>query len=243
MTVQPVSVSEVFDAHAADYQSAVDSSVSFSGLDLAFFTAAKIHRLTHLGVRLPRPLDECDVLDVGCGAGALDALLAPQVWCLSGVDVSAGMIEQARTANPAGVYRVYDGGELPFDSQRFDLVFAACVVHHVVPSQWSSFLAELYRVVRPGGAAVVIEHNPLNPLTRRSVADCEFDGDAVLTRPKPLMRVFRELGAERVRCRYMLFTPLAGPRVQTAERRMLSWNPMGAQYLVEAFRPTLDLRS
>ena len=37
------------------------------------------------------------------------------------------------------------------------------------------------RVVRPGGLVCVIEHNPLNPLTRSlAVSRCEFDSDAVL---------------------------------------------------------------
>lgn len=242
MTVQPVSVSELFDAYATGYRQTVDSSICVRGLDLAFFTEAKLHRLHHLGLRLPRPLFDSDVLDVGCGVGGLDSLLAPHVRSLHGVDVSQAMIEQASTANPLGCYQQYGGDELPFADRSFDLVFAVCVVHHVQPAKWDDFQAEMYRVVRPGGAAVIIEHNPLNPLTRRSVADCQFDTDAVLARPGRLIRTFRSLGAERVRRRYMLFAPMGGRRIQGAERRFLSWNPAGAQYLVEAFRPDLDPR-
>lgn len=224
----------LFDSHAATYRDAVESSVGFSGRDLAFFTTAKAFQLRAAASDLRVSFAEASVLDVGCGAGALDSLLTPDVRSVTGVDVSEAMVEQARMANPGGTYLHYDGEVLPFDDQSFDLAFAVCVVHHVDPAQWYDFQAEIWRVVRPGGAAVIIEHNPLNPLTRRSVSSCEFDADAVLTRPRRLQKTFRQLGASPVRTRYMLFSPLASMRVRSAERTLLGWLPLGAQYSVEA---------
>jgi hypothetical protein len=57
-----------------------------------------------------------------------------------------------------------------------------CVLHHVPPTQWVGFLCEMRRVVRPDGLVCLIEHDPLNPLTKLVVARCEFDRDAVLLR-------------------------------------------------------------
>jgi SAM-dependent methyltransferase len=236
MPQEPVAVAELFDSHAASYRRSVDRAVGFSGLDLAFFTAAKAYQLRKIGRSLPVALADATVLDVGCGAGGLDSLLIPHARRVVGVDVSRLMVDEASSANPKAQYLTYDGERLPFDDRSFDLTFAACVVHHVAPAQWADFQAEMLRVTSPGGAAVIIEHNPWNPLTRHSVAGCEFDADAVLTTPGRLVRNFRRFGARQVKRRYMLFSPLKGRRVQVIERAVLGWVPLGAQYAVEAWR-------
>jgi SAM-dependent methyltransferase len=228
--------SDLFDSHALNYRRTVDTAVRFSGKDLAFFTAAKAHHIKRIARQLSVPLEQASVLDVGCGAGGLDRLLAPHFGRLVGVDVSTGMLEEARRRNPEIEYLGYSGQQLPFEDRTFDVVFAVCVVHHVNQSQWASFVAEMWRVARPGGVVVIVEHNPLNPLTRRSVASCEFDVDAVLTRPGPLVGMLRDLGAEPVRSRYFLFTPFGGERVQSIEGRLLARLPLGAQYIVAAVR-------
>ena len=226
----------LFDRHAGTYRDSVERAVAFTGRDLAFFTRAKAHHLLRIGRDLDRPLAEASVLDIGCGGGELDRLLTPHVGRLSGLEVSSEMLQDARRANPAGQYTHYDGTRLPLPDRSFDLVFAVCVLHHVPPEQWASFLSEMWRVTCPGGAAVVIEHNPLNPLTRRSVAACEFDADAVLTGPRAVLRIFTALGVRRLRARYFLFSPLGGDRVQAAER-FLGHLPLGGQYIVTARRP------
>ena len=120
------------------------------------------------------------MLDVGCGVGSFHPLLRGMVGRLSGIDVSSASIAQARADNRDVDYRAFDGRSFPFDDAGFDLVTAICVLHHVAPAEWAHFMSEMRRVVRPGGLVCVIEHNPLNPLTRLAVARCEFDRDAVL---------------------------------------------------------------
>lgn len=227
---------DLFDRHAATYRASVDAAVGYSGRDLSFFTEAKAHQLRAIGAGMARPFGQLEVLDVGCGAGALDNLLAGHFGRLVGVDVSQAMLDAARRLNPGIDYRVYSGDQLPFDDQSFDLVFAVCVVHHVCPVEWDQFVEEMWRVTRHGGKTVIIEHNPLNPLTRRSVAACPFDEDAVLASPKQLARIFETLRARSVTRRYFLFTPFGGARVQAVERRLFSGLPFGAQYVVEALR-------
>jgi SAM-dependent methyltransferase len=231
-----LSASELFDNHASAYRQTVDTAVRYSGKDLAFFTASKAYHLLEIAGRLGTPIEQAALLDVGCGIGGLHQLLAPRAGRLVGVDVSEGMLGSARHANPGVDYLHYSGRQLPFGDETFDLVFAVCVIHHVHPREWSPFVSEMWRVTRPGGATVIIEHNPLNPLTRRSVSACAFDDDAVLTGPRPLVHKLRSLGARRVRSRYFLFTPFGAHVVQAVERRLLARLPLGAQYLVEAAR-------
>ena len=86
-----------------------------------------------------------------------------------GVDVSAASLERAAVANPEVRYEVYEGTTLPYEDGKFDLVFTICVMHHILPQNGASFLAQMLRVLRPSGMAVVFEHNPLTDLITRFV--------------------------------------------------------------------------
>jgi SAM-dependent methyltransferase len=225
----------LFDRYASGYRQSVESSIGFVGRDLEFFTRAKVYHLRRLARSLPRPLAVSSVLDVGCGCGLTDEMILPYVGDLTGVDVSSAMVGEAALRNPDAHYEAYDGLVLPFPSDSFDVVFAICVVHHVDPAGWDGLLAEMWRVTRAGGLSVVIEHNPANPLTRRSVDRCPFDEDAVLVGPRRLAQGLRRAGARSVRHRYILFAPFGGDRARMAEG-LLGWLPAGAQHIVWAQR-------
>lgn len=91
------------------------------------------------------------------------------------------------------------------------------------------------RVLRPGGVAAIFEHNPLNPVTRRVVANCVFDEDATLLRRHTAARLLRDAGLRTTEHRYIAFLPFGGAKVaplESALRRL----PLGAQYFVAATR-------
>ena len=99
-----------------------------------------------------RPAD--DVLDVGCGTGALLARLrAATRGRVAGVDPSEGMLEEARRTAPAGVELARMGAEeLPFEGE-FDLVLSNSAL------QWfrhpALALARFRAALRPGGRAAI----------------------------------------------------------------------------------------
>lgn len=102
------------------------------------------------------------VLDVGMGAGRLCASLAQQGWAVSGVDVSEEMVELARDRLPEARERLVRASaeHLPFPDESFDAVTATGSLEYTdVPRA----LAELSRVLRPGGSAVVSYPNPAAP--------------------------------------------------------------------------------
>src|SRR6516165_922946 len=167
MTVSSVSSGERaadFDRVAGEYRDIVEHSIRFSGKSLDFFTRVKVEHLLELGEQLVGRLRQKSVLDVGCGNGTTDSYVYPWVGELEGVDVSSEMVAEARRRNPDCRYNAYDGSTLPFPDRHFALSFAICVMHHVPPRNWDSFVAELLRVTRTDGAVMVFEHNPLNPL-------------------------------------------------------------------------------
>jgi SAM-dependent methyltransferase len=231
-----------FDAYAGVYAQTVNSSVAFGGQSVEFFARLKVQGLLRTAARLGYPVKEIRTLDVGCGTGIADSLLLPRVASLAGVDVSPEMVAQAAARNPDGAYQVYDGVRLPYPDRSFDLVFAACVLHHVPPVDWDGFIAELWRVTAGPGAAVVIEHNPLNPLTRKAVRACPFDKDAVLARPVRVREAFRQAGAAREKRKFVTFFPFDRPALSRVEQA-LWWLPVGAQYTVTAFRSSPPLNS
>jgi SAM-dependent methyltransferase len=170
-------------------------------------------------------------LDIGCGIGGTDRYLIDKVRRLHGVDVPDEVVDRARANVPGAVYSSYDGRRLPFADGSFDLAFTINVMHHVPPSQWPLFTREMARVLRPGGLAVVFEHNPYNPLTRHAVRECSFDADAVLLPRRATCNLARAAGLDIVETRYILFTPFRGGLAEWVDKR-LGRMPVGAQYYV-----------
>ncbi|MEU8636912.1 class I SAM-dependent methyltransferase [Amycolatopsis sp. NPDC048633] len=101
------------------------------------------------------------ILDAGCGSGPLFAALRDRGAVVTGFDSSAGMVESARRKLGAGAaLQVADLGEpLPYPDGAFDDVVAALVLHYL--EDWAAPLAELRRVLRPGGRLIMAVNHPL----------------------------------------------------------------------------------
>ena len=99
-----------------------------------------------------------EVLDVGCGNGFiahhLSAILGEKI---TGIDV------MAKTWAPIN-YRQYDGAHIPFADNSVDTVLLCYVLHHV--QDVSVLLADVKRVLRPNGLAVIYEDIPKTPWDR-----------------------------------------------------------------------------
>jgi SAM-dependent methyltransferase len=118
-----------------------------------------------------------DALDFGCGVGRLTRPLAERFERVTGLDVSAPMLEEARrlsgdAAEPSYVLNVTE--TLPFANDSFDFVLSLIVLQHMPVRLAKGYIREFVRVLRPGGVAVFqMPSEPLggsasaNPLTRR----------------------------------------------------------------------------
>jgi SAM-dependent methyltransferase len=225
------------DAYPGHYREDIDRSIGFSGLDVDMFTRGKAESIVDVLSRYsPVRAAAARCLDIGCGIGILHPLLAPQVAHLAGADVSADAIASARIANPDIEYSVYDGMRLPYVDSAFDFCSTVCVMHHVPPSQWPTFVAEAWRVTKPGGLFAVYEHNPINPLTKVAVWRCPFDHDAVLLRAARVIDLLKAQGFEIIAKEYLFFVPVNAGWARQIDRA-LTWLPLGAQYVVCARRP------
>jgi ubiquinone/menaquinone biosynthesis C-methylase UbiE len=110
-----------------------------------------------LSIVLPR-CEGCEVLELGCGTGLLLARVARVASRAVGIDLSPGMLEQARTRGLS----VLEGSvtALPFDDASFDVVYSFKVLPHVPDLRRA--LEEASRVTRPGGMVIVELYNRLS---------------------------------------------------------------------------------
>ena len=108
--------------------------------------------------RLAQPADK-DVVDVGCGGGALVRALAGLGARAIGVEVSAEQLAPAQAADPegAGRYLLGRAERLPLADASIDAVIFMRALHHVPPANLMAALSEARRVLRSDGIAYVAE--------------------------------------------------------------------------------------
>lgn len=145
-------------AHYSRVAHSWSSQIRVLGFGAAY--RALIQRLTAERA-LPFPSEEVRVLDAGIGAGDLSLALLREVESsvrLDGVDLCSEMLEvAAKTLRKAGArFRLKSGDitNLPYRSNRFDLVLAGHVLEHL--SRPARTLRELGRVLKPGAPLVLI---------------------------------------------------------------------------------------
>ncbi len=221
-----------FDKFAQEYASLHRANIAISGEGPEFFAEYKIRDLRSLCETLGLLPEVENILDFGAGVGSSVEHVRryfPQA-SLTGVDVSIESLRVTAQRFPGQAALVaFDGRRLPFADVSFDCVFSACVFHHIEPALHVELLAELRRVLRPGGVIAIFEHNPLNPLTVRAVRTCPFDENAILLRAGVLRSRLAAAGFLHSAIRYRIFFPHALRGLRPLERG-LTWLPLGAQY-------------
>ena len=102
------------------------------------------------------------ILDIGCGSGALDRLLAQRYGAqnpITATDVNPFLLREAATlADTAGLgahiaFRPANAEALPFANNSFDCIYSVTVLEECDADK---ALAEVFRVLRPGGRAGII---------------------------------------------------------------------------------------
>lgn len=116
--------------------------------------------MSDAGARVAAILDEIgarEVLDIGCGAGALARVLAEHGVAVVGIDPAQEAITAARERVPEARLMVGRAEALPFGEDSFDACIFLNSLHHVPVPLMQSALHEALRVLRPGGEVVIVE--------------------------------------------------------------------------------------
>jgi len=212
-----------FDDYARSYDALHNQNLAASGEPLEYFSAYKRACLERLGAPSGEPL-----LDYGCGIGNVTRALADGFREVHGLDPSAESLKVARERVPTATFHASIHG-VPVN--YFGSAVLSGVLHHVPRPERAGVLEDVRSKLRPGGRLYVFEHNPLNPVTRRTVATCPFDDDADLLWPWQARRLLAAAGFRDVRLQFIVFFPRPLAALRPLEPH-LGWLPLGAQQLV-----------
>ena len=222
-----------FDHVAEHYQDLLNPAICLSGEKTEFFAEYKVRDAIEYIVKLgagTRPT----ILDFGSGIG--ESTMYFQTYLPGGrlisLDVSHKSLTLAKEKYSNRLEFVcYDGFAIPFKDDAFDVVFTACVFHHIPPAQRLNILQSIRRILKPGGLFIAFEHNPYNFLSVKAVKNCPFDENAVLIKGSEFLKLLQQAEYSQIGLKYRIFFPAFLKHLRPLEK-ILTWLPFGAQYLV-----------
>ena len=128
------------------------------------FTLGQAGRLRSRSADLAQLSQGEAVLDVGCGTGDLTMEVARRVGSsglVAGIDAAPEMVararQKARRRHLAIDFRVEPVEQLSFADQTFDVVVSSLVFHHLPDALKRQALAEIRRVLKPGGRFLLVD--------------------------------------------------------------------------------------
>lgn len=199
-----------FDDYIDFYRQAQERAIAISGEREDYFACLRAVRLKtwlpELAAGRPR------ILDFGCSDGLMAAIMA-EIFPgaeISGVDSSQRSIDYAKRSHPELEFIWLEKETLPFVPNGFDFVYAVGVFHHVPFIEHERVYSEIFRVIKPGGAFVLFEMNPWNPVTQLVFARSAVDRKALMFSSRYAQKCLRPFG--RMETHYYAYFP-----------RWLSW--------------------
>jgi len=217
-----------FDSYARNYAELIRDPLreKFTASD-RFFAERKIQVIQRFYKMRGVDTRQLAWLDVGCGQGDLLRVGKSHFAAAAGTDPSAKMLE---ACSDLEVRQQPSPGRLPFDDQSFDFITAVCVYHHVPEDQRLAFTKEILRLLKPRGIFCLIEHNPLNPVTKLIVSRTPVDADAQLLSAREARNLLSSAGCGILDTQYFLFLPERIHKYLGRLEDRLGRIPLGGQY-------------
>jgi SAM-dependent methyltransferase len=143
----PIPLSTSYDRVAAEYTAQIADELAGKPLDRALLRAFA----EQVGTLGP-------ICDLGCGPGHVAAFLAAAGGAVEGIDLSNGMIEQARRRYPTIAFHQGDMRSLAIPHATYGGIIAFYSIIHLAPSELVATFREWWRVLRPAGRVLVAFH-------------------------------------------------------------------------------------
>lgn len=136
-----------YDSVAEEYQQRFEDELDHKPLDRAL-----------LGTLIEEAGPGAAVADLGCGPGHVAAWIAARGVACVGIDLSPAMVSLGRSRHPDVEFRQGDLVALPADDGEFGALLAFYSIIHLQEDELRPAFAEMARVLRPGGWALVSFH-------------------------------------------------------------------------------------
>jgi len=224
-----------FDLIAEEYSSNLQAAILITGEPPNFFAEYKVadclEKLNSLDI------SSNTILDFGSGIGNSIPFFRkyfPKTNLLC-AEISKKSMEISKNRFPGSETYFLIEDKVPIASDSVDVIFSACVFHHIPIREHLFWLSELMRVLKPGGILFIYEHNPLNPLTLRAVKNSPIDINAQLISANELISEVMMAGFSQPTKAYKLFFPRWFSKLRFLER-YLDKLFLGAQYRVCCFK-------
>lgn len=224
-----------FDLYADNYHLLHEQNINLSGESPDYFSAYKIKDMSLQLKKLD--MSNKIIVDFGCGIGNSIKHIKQYFPDSKHIflDISSKSIEIAKSRYPGidNQFHLITNGRINLPDKSVDVIFTACVFHHIDHLDHTHWLKELNRIVKPGGYLFIFEHNPYNPLTLHAVNTCPFDENAKLITARKLKGSILNAGWLKTSVNYRIFFPKFLSKLRFFEKYMVKI-PFGAQYFIMA---------
>lgn len=184
---------------------------------------------------MPENLRLSRILDFGCGIGDTSKFLAelfPNAD-IFGVDISDEALEYAHQIHGSARISFYNFYDFP-KIKTVDLCYTNGVFHHIMPEERTEIIAQISKVLRPGGYFSFFENNPWNPGTRLVMKRIPFDREAQLLTSLNAKLLLQKGGFSLLKPpRFLFYFPRCLTQLRCLEPYLVRF-PLGAQYHILA---------
>ena len=212
----------IFDEKAKEYQNELEKGMILDGMHHDYFVDYKLFYLSTILNNAKK------VLDYGCGIGLLSNAIIKKHpnLIVHGFDISSESIRIANENKENG--QLFFTDSLDELSNDYDVILLVTVLHHVPINEREQVMKNILNHLKPGGCLIVIEHNTINPLTRKSIDACPLDDDAVMLKMKETKGLMKDF--YKVKGKYITFWPQKLKCLRCFDK-FIGWIPFGAQYM------------
>ena len=152
------------------------------------------------------------LLYFGCGVGRVTRVFSQYFDQVVGVDVAPSMIEWAQSLHADCNHCTFILNRAPnlrcFESNSFSVVYSRIVLQHIRPAIVEGYIAELIRVLQPGGVLMFQLPEVMSVDSRRMFEEAPVSGNPVKQRlPRSLVLAWRKV-------KYAFLTTSTGPQME-----------------------------
>lgn len=139
-----------------------------------------------------------EIWDLGCGCGETTKYLNELGVKVSGLDLSAKMIEQAKIAYPDISFHKGNILALEFNNNSIDAIVSFYAIVHFTQDQVQQAFQEIYRVLKKNGILLFTYHVGDNTIHLNQFLQQEIDIDFMFHNTEAIINLLQEIGFKEI---------------------------------------------